>query len=515
MSSYTRKNAWNNDGTFDNPDLLWYAKGVGVMMSRALDDPNSWWFFAAIHGEYITIIPDPKNPKKFPYWGDIPSPPQVPTAPLPAQNLIDLYWNQCQHGSWYFVPWHRGYLLALEEQIRAAVVGLGGPSNWALPYWNYFGAGDEYKIPPAFTERTLPDKTANPLFVQSRYGPKFDGNVFVLIGPSDENENCQKDNVYTNKYGGAVTKFQHSPSSRTDFGDLESNPHNGVHMDVGGYQSSTDFGLMSDPGIAALDPVFYLHHSNIDRMWAAWNDNGNSNPTDPNWVNGPASSGDRKFAMPFSDGTSWVYTPADVNSLNQLDYSYDDLSLTSTPRLFFGGLKQRLMKLGTAPEAAQAAAGAGENMDEDNAELVGTHDGNLRITSSGARVNVRLDSAVRQKVSASLAAASAASPPDRVYLRLDNVRGKIDATKLYVYVNQQPVGHAALFGLRRASLTDGEHGGQGLSFVLDITDVIDNLFVDNSLDTEALDVRIVPNHAVPDEEELTVEQISIYREGQQ
>ena len=47
MANYTRSNAWNKGGTFANDDLLWYAKGVGVMQSRALNDPNSWWFLAA------------------------------------------------------------------------------------------------------------------------------------------------------------------------------------------------------------------------------------------------------------------------------------------------------------------------------------------------------------------------------------------------------------------------------------------------------------------------------------
>lgn len=518
MTSFTRNNAWNNGGTFDNPDLLWYAKGVGVMQSRALDDSSSWWFFAAIHGEYV----DPGtswyvNPPAFPDWGFIPGPPQVPTTPLPSTQLRDLYWNQCQHGTWYFVPWHRGYLIALEKQVRAAIESLGGPSTWALPYWNYFGPGDEYKIPPAFTVAALPDGTPNPLLVTARYGPNFssDQDVFVLIGPNDENENCQGDTVYTNKYGGAVTKFQHNPASSSDFGDLESNPHNGVHVDVGGINSNqTVWGLMSDPGIAALDPVFYLHHSNIDRMWAAWNAEGNSNPTDQNWLNGPAATGDREFVMPVLNNGSWVYTPADVNSLSQLDYTYEDLSATFTPQIS-GALTQRLLKLGAPPEAAKAAAGTGEeNMNEDNMELVGSHDGALRITSSGARATVKLDSDVQGKVSASLARASESQTPDRVYLRLEDVRGKIDATKLYVYVNQQPVGHAALFGLRRASLADGEHGGQGLSFVLDITNVVDNLFISSNFDAGSLDVKIVPNHAVPADEELTVGQISIYRQGQ-
>src|SRR5262245_11400694 len=119
MASFTRRNVWNNGGTFDNPDLLWYAKGVGVMQSLPLDNPNSWWFFAAIHGQAIDL-------PAFPGWGFLPAPPQVPTTPLPSQSLMDLYGDQCQHQSWYFPPWHRGYLIALEAQIRAAVVSLGG-----------------------------------------------------------------------------------------------------------------------------------------------------------------------------------------------------------------------------------------------------------------------------------------------------------------------------------------------------------------------------------------------------
>ncbi len=54
MATYTRSNAWNGGGTFNNKDLYWYAIGVRAMMARALDDPASWWFFAAIHGEYVT-----------------------------------------------------------------------------------------------------------------------------------------------------------------------------------------------------------------------------------------------------------------------------------------------------------------------------------------------------------------------------------------------------------------------------------------------------------------------------
>jgi len=508
MATFTRKNAWNDGGTFNNQDLLWYAKGVGALQSRGLDDQNSWWFFAAIHGEYVNPdMPWYTKPPAFPDWGFIPGPPNVPTTPLPSDSLQELYWNQCQHQSWYFPPWHRGYLLVLEAQVRAAVMSLGGPSDWALPYWNYFGPGDEYKIPRAFTQPTLDGEGANPLFVKARYGPKFDGDIYVT---SDENQDCQNDTFYTNSYGGPETKFSHSGG---DSGDLESNPHNGVHVDVGGMNNSqTVWGLMSDPGMAALDPIFYLHHANIDRMWASWNENGNSNPTDLNWVNGPVATGDREFAMPMPDGTSWVYTPADVNSLGQLDYTYDDLTMPVLA-LPSNALAQRLMKLGVVPAAAQRTPGRRMNLGA-QAELVGAHDAPLRIGTSGARATVRLDPQVQRTVSASLEKASELKQPDHVYLRLENVRGNIDAYKLHISVNQQRAGTVALFGLRRASQTDGEHAGEGLTFALDISNIVDNLFLANNLDVNALDVRIEPNHAVPDNAELTVGRVGIYRQAQ-
>lgn len=510
MPTFTRTNAWNNGGTFDNPALLWYAKGVAEMQSRALDDPNSWWFFAAIHGQDIA---EPK----FPGWGYLPAPPSVPTTPVPSKHVQQLYWDQCQHQSWYFPPWHRGYLVALEAQIRAAVVSLGGPATWALPYWNYLGPGNEYQLPPAFAQEQLPDGTINPLFVKARYGPNMDGNVFVEIPPVSTD--CQKNTIYTGSnaatqppgYGGPKTGFQHGGSTS---GNLEQNPHNLVHVDVGGVNSAgTYWGLMADPNLAGLDPIFYIHHANIDRMWAAWNQNGNDNPTDPTWLSGPAALGQREFVMPMPDGSSWVYTPADVNSLSQLDYTYEDLT-TGLPAVQpFNRLAQRLVTLGAAP-AAEAKV-VGDTMDiGDNVELVGANKDALQIKSAGAHTSVKLDSGIRGKVSASLLAASVESVPDHVYLQLENVRGNIDAYKLKVSVNGQDAGTVGLFGLRNASSKDGEHSGAGLTLVLEITHIVDTLFLDGTLDADSLDVRIIPNQAIADSADITIGRVSIYRQGQ-
>ncbi len=160
-----------------------------------------------------------------------------------------------------------------------------------------------------------------------------------------------------------------------------------------------------------------------------------------------------------------------------------------------------------------------------NVELVGANEGALAITGAGARTTVKLDADVRRNVSASLASASETAQPDRVYLNLENIRGTHDAAVLSVYINlpegaspsDHPelfAGSVGLFGLRRASLKDGQQGGQGLSFVLEITKIVDALFLGNALDVDSLQVRIVPHRAIPEQADITVGRVSIYRQGQ-
>ena len=277
MATYTRANAWNNGGTFANPDLLWYAKGVGAMQARKLSDPSSWWSFAAIHGEYVTT-------RGFPGWAALPAPPAVPTTPQPPASIPDQYWNQCQHQSWYFLPWHRGYLLALEAQVRAAVISLGGPSTWALPYWNYFGPGSEFDIPPAFTQQNLPDGSPNPLYVTARYGPDSNGKIYVptpagiqqhpnepniFPDPGPVTQDCMSDQVYAGanngippEFGGPETGFWHGEGTS---GDLESNPHNLVHVYVG--EGSPDLRIAGRPAKR------YLAASQRDFGGSVWESN--------------------------------------------------------------------------------------------------------------------------------------------------------------------------------------------------------------------------------------------------
>jgi tyrosinase len=545
--NYLRKNAWdaNNGGQFTNAngsftDLYWYAKAVQVMQSRPISDPTSWWFYAAIHGEFLlpgSVIPPPPPPPDYTYlnWINITYiPPSAKLSTLPSQRLTDLFWDQCQHGTWFFPPWHRGYVVALENILRGIIINqLNGPSDWALPYWNYLNQSTqyaEYNIPPAFTLKNLPDGTSNPLFVPERYGP----NVQVGNGANFANDEGQWDTIYSESsppanpgpgdlygyfYGGGETGFEHGGS---ETGDLEMNPHNFVHGMIGGTNANGQYGLMGVPATAALDPVFFLHHSNIDRMWDAWIvTGGNKNPTDLNWLAGPSANGNSQFAMPLdSTGTPWFYTPDDVQNTNKLNYNgspysytYDDLSLTSydttPPTQVRVNLLQRLTKLGVTDSTKDT-----QMANKRNNELVGASSGSLTLNSGETQTIVKLNATAWKSVSKSLLKASVSSLPDEVYLQLEGVKGGADGNILSVYVNQKFVKSVSLFGLLGASMKNSAHGGTGLTYKFNITNIVDDLHLDGDINADSLDVQIKTKDPLPNGGEITVGRIGIYRSSQ-
>ena len=219
--TFIRRNVWGLGGDWAD-EILWYARGVAAMKARALAQPTSWRFYAGMHGFNSALW------RQLGYL--------FPTDQPPSQAQLSTFWNQCQHGSWYFLPWHRGYVLALEANIRAEVVALNGPADWALPYWNYF-APNEAALPPAFAGPDWPDGVGNnPLFVGQRYGPNGDGNVFVPTNQVDLNALGDPDFTGVSSggspgFGGVDTGFSHSGQVH---GGIETQPHDWVHGLVGG-----------------------------------------------------------------------------------------------------------------------------------------------------------------------------------------------------------------------------------------------------------------------------------------
>jgi tyrosinase len=520
MATYTRQNVWDAGGAdgWGGP-VIWYARGVKAMKARGvdlLDNRTGWRFFGAMHGFNAAVW------KQRGYH-----PAGEKLASAKDQHT---FWDQCQHGSWYFLPWHRGYLMALEEVLRAAIVKLGGPADWALPYWNYFKAG-QANLPPAFASADWPDGHGdNPLFTVHRYGPddpngQGGGKVFVEIGGQNgTNQDAMGDPHFispahnsTQEFGGVKTGFMWAGGHH---GGIESAPHDDVHVFVGGgWNARPALGLMTWPPTAALDPIFYLHHANIDRLWAAWNKSAAShiNPIDPHWLKGPTNADPtaRSFVMPKPDGSAWTYAPGDVGDLSKLDYTYDDL----TSPAVVPALQARFAALGLAaapaepsPEGAPAMAAA-----PTSSELLGAT-GAVRLSGAQASAPLALDREVSNRLTTSLVNAQETAKPDRVFLRLEQIKTSHDGIPFTVYLDtpdgqEHRAGLVTLFGASQASEPDGEHGGEGMTRVIEVSRIIDELHAADALKGGALRVRLVPRYPVPDAVDLSIGRISLYRQS--
>ena len=73
------------------------------------------------------------------------------------------------------------------------------------------------------------------------------------------------------------------------------------------------------------DPVFYLHHANIDRLWESWNRLGNTNPTDPKYR-------DRKFAYGDRSGKRVDLPVSSTDRTALLGYRYDSYEKPPQPQ---------------------------------------------------------------------------------------------------------------------------------------------------------------------------------------
>ncbi|MEP6818566.1 MAG: tyrosinase family protein [bacterium] len=206
-------------------ELTAFKNGVAVMKARPATDPTSWAYQAAIHGTFTTPV-------------------------LTA-------WNTCQHNTTFFMSWHRMYVCFFERILRKA----SGMASLGLPYWNYSDAADPNArfLPSAF--RT-PANATNPLFNSVR-------NAALNAG--------------TAQLSASTVSLASVLPGPVDFYPFSSNingtPHGAVHVSIGGWMGAFE--------TAGQDPIFWMHHCNIDRLWNRWlaGGGGRANPpvTDTAW----------------------------------------------------------------------------------------------------------------------------------------------------------------------------------------------------------------------------------------
>jgi hypothetical protein len=202
----------------------------------------------------------------------------------PAPNPLPVAWNTCTHHGFPgpgFVSWHRAYVYYFERMCRVA----SGDDTFTLPYWNYDLSGQNI-VPQPF----LTPATGNPLY----------------HSPRDANDGSQIDPIFLGE-GGTVALADFST-----FQDALQACHDNTHGAIGG-----DMGFVPT---SALDPIFYLHHCNIDRCWRHWqiqHQHGADPSPLPVWWN---------TAWTFFDetGTAVQITGQQVEHTPNLGYVYDD-----------------------------------------------------------------------------------------------------------------------------------------------------------------------------------------------
>jgi tyrosinase len=415
--------------------LTEYAKAVGKLKERPLSEPSSWWYQAAIHG----------------------------TEDRPLQPL----WRQCEHQSWYFLPWHRMYLYYFEGIVRKAVIEGGGPEDWALPYWNYGLGGENAVLPPPFREAS----PNNPLWVDNRRPGVNEGKPLLERATSDVKALARPDFIGVAEFGGGE-----GPPAEERFwgqaGVVENTPHNAVHGEIGG--------LMNNPETAAQDPIFWLHHANIDRIWALWN--AGEDRTDPEkaeWL-------DKKFEFFRADGQKVAKACSEVrNTVTDLNYNYDPLPAS---------IVEELVPPPPPPPPPSAPAPPEEP------KFVGASEEKVPLEGESIRVPVEIDPRAREEV------LEAADPEDprRLYLNVEDIQGDSNPGTVYgIYLNlpESPdpadldrcyLANLSFFGIEKAAAPPGDKHPHGMRVSVEVGGRIKELRDKTDWGREQLEVSFRP-----------------------
>lgn len=237
------------------------------------------------------------------------------------------------HGGPAFLPWHREYLRRFEAALMAVDAGV------TLPYWNW-GLGDDSETEGLFDS-------------DDRLGPRtgvLTSGYFSLAGRdglgwavhdslriSDDEAEGQKEALERNM-SWAVSSL---PSAKAVFDILDLTSyedfrrgleaiHGDVHVLVGGH--------MRRASVSPNDPIFFLHHAQVDRLWALWqlrhpqaryvgdpnrNGHGVRHPMWP-WNGGytrPRAESILKLVPMYA--TTDIVRPRDVIDTRELGYIYD------------------------------------------------------------------------------------------------------------------------------------------------------------------------------------------------
>jgi tyrosinase len=171
----------------------------------------------------------------------------------------------------------------------------------------FAAAGITYGVDPAGDKLIINELSrTNPLWTWNRWPGGNAGLIFEAWPTPGDIQNILKiPNFFS---------FASGPDSNHFFGACE-NIHNLIHNFSGGQNpnfgkpnmpNEPQFGYMQSAGTTARDPIFWAHHSNVDRLYAEWQRlHPGGGPDDPEDVLSP-----------------WPNQVKDVEAISDLGYEY-------------------------------------------------------------------------------------------------------------------------------------------------------------------------------------------------
>ncbi|KAL1551615.1 catechol oxidase [Salvia divinorum] len=176
------------------------------------------------------------------------------------------------HYSWIFFPFHRWYLYFFERILGSLI----DDPDFALPYWNWDNPRG-MQFPAIFNN---PNSPLYDSFRNQKHVPPAIASLILRNEATDPTQIISENLsiMYNEMIGGvnSAVEFMGQPYRAGDQvppmslgGTLERGSHIAIHAWVGDPDKpyNEDLGNFYS---AARDPVFFAHHSNVDRLWAIW-----------------------------------------------------------------------------------------------------------------------------------------------------------------------------------------------------------------------------------------------------
>ncbi|EIM81499.1 Di-copper centre-containing protein [Stereum hirsutum FP-91666 SS1] len=209
-------------------------------------------------------------------WEDLVATHQIQTN----GTLVDGAWTGDRlHPVGQFLPWHRGLIHAQETLLRNEC-NYTGP----LPYWNWTSAAGHWATSEMLSAEHFGSNGTDPdgVVVDGPFanwtlnlGPGIENTPHYLSRVIDETNTTYTAQSYVDQCVGTETYAAFMPCDRaspSSHDRLGGGMHGGGHQGIGGDMLN----LLTSPS----DPLFYLHHGMLDRIWAQWQGLNESNVYD-------------------------------------------------------------------------------------------------------------------------------------------------------------------------------------------------------------------------------------------